>query len=213
MAKHWPFEDKKLNATTIPPLPSKSTARSTISNKESLQQTFWNLITPNSTKLNGKKAVEKTRSKLADSQYSFNERQKLNEWNLKAQEGIITYSLPDSLPDGIALHAKLQKLMKTNTINLNDRHFWTTLENRFKKLRKVTFFFVSHILFCLTETFYRKIFDKIWNVYVKINNSMNKYLLHKVSYRIRLKKQSNRQLKNIEQKILRNQCASTNPIV
>jgi len=62
---------------------------------------------------------------------------KRNDWNLKAQEGIINYSLPDNLPDGIALHAKLNKLMQTNTLNLNDRTFWTTLENRCKKLRKV----------------------------------------------------------------------------
>ncbi|CAF1461268.1 unnamed protein product [Rotaria sordida] len=56
-----------------------------------------------------------------------------------AQEGIITYQLPDGLSDGFALYNKLKKLMKTNTIYLNDRYFWTTLKNRFKNLRKQNF--------------------------------------------------------------------------
>lgn len=87
---------------------------------------------------NRKKLESKIRSKLNDSQLSLSERQKRTDWNLKAQEGILTYHLPDNLPDGIALNAKLNKLMQTNTINLNDRQFWAALENRFKQLRKVS---------------------------------------------------------------------------
>lgn len=73
-----------------------------------------------------------------DSEFSLDERDQDIEWNLKTQDGIITYPLPDGLPDSLALHKKLQKLMKTNIIYLNNRHFWTTLENRFINLRKVS---------------------------------------------------------------------------
>ncbi|CAF0788619.1 unnamed protein product [Didymodactylos carnosus] len=62
--------------------------------------------------------------------------QKSLKWSLKAQEGIIAYQLPDALLDGVALHNKLQKLMKSDIIYLNDRRFWFELENRFKNLRK-----------------------------------------------------------------------------
>ena len=72
-----------------------------------------------------------------DSDMSLKDQQQPFEWNLKAQENIIVYPLPDGLVDGVALQDKVQTLMKTNNIYLNDRRFWATLENRFKKMRKV----------------------------------------------------------------------------
>lgn len=73
-----------------------------------------------------------------DSDVSVNGSQPDAGWYSKAREGIISYSLPDGLPDSSALYNKLQELMKTDTIHLNDRRFWTKLENQFKKLRKVS---------------------------------------------------------------------------
>lgn len=157
MAKHWPI------STYIPPNTSKSTAESSIrdgtksksilGNNNILSQTFPrirsnNLRSSSPKRLTGKKNEIKNYIIPTDSEFSLNENQKRNEWNLKAQEGIINYRLPDGLPDGFALHTKLQNLMKTDTIYLNDRRFWTILENRFKKLRKVFYskpcFFLSY---------------------------------------------------------------------
>lgn len=135
---------------------------------------------------------------LNDSEFSLDQRQQNIEWNSKAQEGIVTYELPDGLPDGVALHNKLQTLMKTNTIYLNDRQFWNTLEHRFKTLRKV--FYSYSVLLNYFKTPYRKVFKKIWNVYVKINKSMNKNLSPKVYYRIPLKKQFEDTEKNNDRK-------------
>lgn len=152
MAKHWPVRLRTPDSTNIALTTSKSTAHSSIrdGNKSSLKlgdndilhQTFShlrskNIPTPNSSRLNEKKANMKNRIMLNESEFSFTEPQQRNEWNLKAQESVITYQLPDALPDGLALQNKLEKLMKTNTIYLNDRRFWNKLENRFKKLRKV----------------------------------------------------------------------------
>ena len=72
-----------------------------------------------------------------DSETSLGNRQQRIEWNLKAQEGIVTYRLPDGLSDGLLLHNKLQKLMKTDTLRLNDRQFWTELENLYKIQQRV----------------------------------------------------------------------------
>jgi len=144
MAKHWPFRNNTSASTNIAPTISKSTAHSNIrdGNNDILHQTSShlpsnNLKSSNPTALIRKKVDTKNRIIQIDSEFSLNEHRKSNEWNLKAQEGIITYPLPDGLPDGFALCNKLQKLMKTNTIYLNDRRFWTKLENRFKNLRKV----------------------------------------------------------------------------
>jgi hypothetical protein len=152
MAKHWPFRTSAPDSTNMAPTLSKSTARSSIrdGNKSNstlgdnniLHQTFSHLQSNNLTVPSPTGLIEKKKNRVipTDSEFSLDERQKRNEWNLKAQEGVITYQLPDGLPDGIALHNKLQKLMKTDTIYLNNRRFWTTLENRFKKLRKVSSF-------------------------------------------------------------------------
>ena len=75
-----------------------------------------------------------------DSDVSFNDPQQDAEWYSKAREGVISYPLPDGLPDSSALYNKLQELMKTDTIHLNDRRFWTKLENQFKKFKKVSSF-------------------------------------------------------------------------
>ncbi len=153
MAKHWPVRIRTPDSTNIALTTSKSTAHSSIrdGNKSSLKlgdndilhQTFShlrskNLPAPNSSGLSEKKGNIKNRIMPNESELSFTEPQQRNEWNLKAQEGVITYRLPDALPDGLNLHNKLQKLMKTDTIHLNDRRFWSKLENRFKKLRKVS---------------------------------------------------------------------------
>jgi hypothetical protein len=146
MAKHWPFRNNTSDSTNIASTVSKSTAHSNIrdGNNDSLHQTSSNLRSNNlksssPTPLIRKKVETKNRVIPIDSEFSLNEHRKRNEWNLKAQEGVITYPLPDGLPDGVALHNKLKKLMKTNTIYLNDRHFWTKLEKRFRNLRKVSY--------------------------------------------------------------------------
>lgn len=146
MAKHWPF------STNIVPITSKSKTRtsirdgtkskSTFDENELSSQTFprlksSNLTISSPTRLTEKKLEKKNRTIPIDSELSLNENSKRNEWNLKAQEGIISYQLPDGLPDGFALHTKLKNLMKTDKIYLNDRRFWTKLENQFKNLRKV----------------------------------------------------------------------------
>jgi hypothetical protein len=138
MANAWPFRSNIPDSTTM----AHSSLRD--GNKDILHQTFShlrsaNLTSPNLTGLEGEKAETNNPIKPTTSEFSLDEHQQRIEWNLKAQEGIITYQLPDSLPDGLALHNKLQKLMKTNTIYLNDRRFWSTLENRFKISRKVFF--------------------------------------------------------------------------
>jgi hypothetical protein len=149
MAKHWPFRINTKNSTNIAPTISKSTAHSSIrdsyksnmthGDNDILHQQSNNLTSSKPTRLIGKKLETKRRRLPTESAFSLDEHKKNNEWNLKAQEGVITYRLPDGLPDGFALQNKLQNLMKTNTIYLNDRHFWTTLENRFKDLRKVSY--------------------------------------------------------------------------
>ena len=151
MAKHWPVHLGTLDGANIALANSKSTAHSNIhaGNKSSLKlgdndilhQTFSpsrskNVPTPKSSGRDEKKTT-KNRILSTESESTLIESQQRNEWNLKAQEGVITYRLPDALPDGLALQNKLEKLMKTDTIFLNDRHFWSKLENRFKKLRKV----------------------------------------------------------------------------
>ena len=126
MAMHSPFSTDIPNATNIAPTISKSNKSNvTFSDNNIQSQTLSHLQLNNV----GKKS----------SGFSLNEHLQRTDWNLKAQEGIITYRLPDSLPDGLALQTKLHKLMKTNTIYLNDRRFWTTLENRFKSLRQQNF--------------------------------------------------------------------------
>jgi hypothetical protein len=147
MAKHWPIRTNTSDSTNVIPTTSKSTAHSSIrdDNKSNLtlddtdisRRRSNNPITSNPTGLIRNKAETKNRAAPIASEFSLDQPKQRNEWNLKAQEGIITYRLPDNLPDGFALHNKLQKLMKTNTIYLNDRHFWTSLENRFKNFRKV----------------------------------------------------------------------------
>jgi len=144
MAKHWPVRVNAPDSTNIAPTTSKSTAYSSIrdGNKSKLpsgDNAILHQASSNPTGVVRKKVDTKNRMIPIDSEFSFNERQKRNEWNLKAQEGVITYPLPDGLPDGFALHNKLQKLMKTNIIYLNDRRFWSKLENRFKNLRKVSY--------------------------------------------------------------------------
>jgi hypothetical protein len=138
MANAWPFRSNIPDSTTMAPTISKSTAHSILrdGNKDIRSN---NLTSPNLTGLEGKKAETTNPIKPTTSEFSLDEHQQRIEWNLKSKEGIITYQLPDSLPDGLALHNKLQKLMKTNTIYLNDRRFWSTLENRFKISRKVFF--------------------------------------------------------------------------
>ncbi|CAF0778656.1 unnamed protein product [Adineta steineri] len=141
MAMHWPFRTNVSDSKNIVPTVSKSTAHSSIrdGNKSNFisteKDTVYRTISSNLTGKNVKPVeINKTIS-----EFSLDENEQRTEWNFKAQEGIITYQLPDNLPDGLALHNKLQKLMKTNTIYLNDRRFWTTLENRFKILRKQNF--------------------------------------------------------------------------
>ncbi|UJR31154.1 hypothetical protein I4U23_018661 [Adineta vaga] len=148
---HWPFRVDIPNSTNLAPTISKSTAQSSLrdgtksnmtpSEKDSINRTIsysrsTNLV---STNLNGKQVEMKNPTKSMTSEESVDGRDQHDEWNFKAQQGVITYQLPDNLPDGIALHNKLQKLMKTNTIYLNDRRFWSILENRFKILRKQNF--------------------------------------------------------------------------
>ena len=152
MAMHWPFHVDVSDSTHKSLATSKSTAYSNIRDsnksirthidKDILHQAFSplpsnNLPSPNPSTMNGKKAEINKRIISNKSTSSFDQHQQHIGWNLKAQEDIITYQLPDGLPDGLALHNKLQKLMKTNTIYLNDRQFWTTLENRYINLRKV----------------------------------------------------------------------------
>ncbi|CAF1126101.1 unnamed protein product [Rotaria sp. Silwood1] len=154
LAMHWPFRTDVPDSTVVPPTISKSTAYSnirdgnksniTLGDNDILHQTYSNLRSNNLTSTNhtgliSKKSETVNRIIPTDGQFSSDERQQHIEWTVKAQEGIITYELPDGLPDGFALYNKLQKLMKTNTIYLNDRYFWTTLENRFKNLRKVSY--------------------------------------------------------------------------
>lgn len=92
---------------------------------------------PNSTRVSEKKRKANNRLLPMDSEVSFNDSQQRDDWRFKAREGVIPYPLPDGLPDSSALYTKLQKLMKTDTIHLNDRRFWSKLENQYKKLRKV----------------------------------------------------------------------------
>ncbi len=135
---------------------SKSTAYSsirdgnksnlTLDSNDILHLRSKNLPVSNSIKLNEKKSKIKNRIIPIESEFSLIEPQQRNEWNIKAQEGIIKYRLPDGLPDGLALHTKLEQLMKTDTIYLNDRHFWRKLENRFQKLRKVSLYILFHFL-------------------------------------------------------------------
>ncbi|CAF3295168.1 unnamed protein product [Rotaria sp. Silwood2] len=151
LAMQWPFRTDIPDSTFMQPTISKSTAHSnirdgnksnmTLGDNDILHQTYSNLRSNNLTSINhtgsiGKKSEATSRTLPTDGKFSSDERQQHIEWISKAQEGIITYQLPDGLPDGFALYNKLQKLMKTNTIYLNDRSFWTTLENRFKNLRK-----------------------------------------------------------------------------
>ena len=136
------------NTAALAPAASKSAAPSSTAINhpstagDALPQTLshirsTNLILPNPNGNLGKRS-EMPKSVLGtDSEMSLKDQQQPFEWNLKAQENILVYPLPDGLVDGVALHDKLQKLMKTNTIYLNDRRFWATLENRFKKMRKV----------------------------------------------------------------------------
>ncbi|CAF1395489.1 unnamed protein product [Rotaria sordida] len=146
LAMHWPFRTDLPDSISIPPTISKSTAHSNMRDGNKSNMTLGdndnlrsnNLTSTNHIGLIGKKPETINRIIPTDDQFSSDERQQHIEWILKAQEGIITYQLPDGLPDGFALYNKLQKLMKTNTIYLNDRYFWTTLENRFKNLRKVS---------------------------------------------------------------------------
>ncbi|CAF2160079.1 unnamed protein product [Rotaria magnacalcarata] len=142
LAMQWPFRndipDSKSIAHTMTRDDNKSTL--TFDDKDIPHSRSNNLTSINSTALIGKKS--ETLNRIVPptvSQFSLDKHQQNIEWNLKAQEGIVTYQLPDGLPDGVALQTKLQKLMKTNTIFLNDRNFWTTLENRFKNLRKKNF--------------------------------------------------------------------------
>ena len=145
MAKHWPVRIKRSESNTVAPAASKSTAHSSIRDGNgTLYQTFSNLPLknfsgPNSARVSEKKAKIKKRIIPMESEFSLTESQQRNEWNVKAQEGVISHALPDGLPDGSALYNKLQKLMSTDTIYLNDRRFWTKLENQFKKLRKVSY--------------------------------------------------------------------------
>ena len=94
---------------------------------------------PNSMRLSEKKRKGKNRLKPMDSEVSLTDSQQGDGWHSKAREGVISYPLPDGLPDSSALYTKLQKLMRTDTIHLNDRRFWSKLEHQFKKLRKVLF--------------------------------------------------------------------------
>ncbi|CAF1082826.1 unnamed protein product [Rotaria sordida] len=147
LAMRWPFRTDLPDSISIPPTISKSTAHSNMRDGNKSNMTLGdndnlrsnNLTSTNHIGLIGKKPETINRIIPTDDQFSSDERQQHIEWILKAQEGIITYQLPDGLPDGFALYNKLQKLMKTNTIYLNDRYFWTTLENRFKNLRKVSY--------------------------------------------------------------------------
>lgn len=130
----WPFQNDRLNSKVTPHPNTYDDNKSilTFGDKEIPHVRSNNLTSASSAGLIGKKSVP------TDSQTSLDEYQKNFAWDLRAQEGMIIYPLPDGLPDGIALQNKLQKLMKTNTIHLNDRKFWTKLENRFKSLRKVS---------------------------------------------------------------------------
>ncbi|CAF1143802.1 unnamed protein product [Adineta ricciae] len=150
LAMHWPFQTDAPNSSYVAPTISKSTAQSSIydgatpNEKDSIHRTVSyspsaNLPSTNPTGLSSKQIEMKTSVKPSTSEESMSERDQHIGWNLKAQQGVITYQLPDNLPDGVALHNKLQKLMKTNTIYLNDRKFWTVLENRFKLLQKQNF--------------------------------------------------------------------------
>ncbi|CAF1609433.1 unnamed protein product [Adineta ricciae] len=150
LAMHWPFQTDASNSSDVAPTISKSTAQSSIcdgatpNEKDSIHQTVSyspsaNLPSTNLAGLSSKKIEMKTSVKPSTSEESMSEHDQHIGWNLKAQQGVITYQLPDNLPDSVALHNKLQKLMKTNTIYLNDRKFWTVLENRFKLLRKQNF--------------------------------------------------------------------------
>ena len=143
LARHWPFRADPFNVGSIA---SKSAAQKTVfptNDDDSVHQTHSKLrsnnLTPlNSTGLVGKISEIHPRVVPTTSEVSLDGVQQPIEWNVKAQEGIITYRLPDGLPDGSVLHDKLQQLMKTSTLYLNDRRFWNTLEERFKTQRKVT---------------------------------------------------------------------------
>ena len=144
MAKHWPVRIRTPDSANIALETSKSSvpggnkSSSKLGDNEMLLQRSKNISTPNSSGLSEKKVHVKNRLVPYASEFSLTEPQQRNEWNFKAQEGVITYRLPDGLPDGVALQNKLEKLMKTDTIYLNDRQFWAKLESRFKKLRKVS---------------------------------------------------------------------------
>ena len=158
VAKHWPFQNDVPDSSNIAPTVSKTSVQSSIrddnktnitsvdndiSHKTSSYLRTNHLTSSNSFVSNKKKLESRDKILPITSDFSLNDLQKRPAWNLKAQEGVIRYQLPDNLPDSFALQNKLQKLMKTNSIYLNDRRFWTKLENRFKNLRKVLNFFRS----------------------------------------------------------------------
>ena len=93
--------------------------------------------TVNATGLIGRLSEVQNKIISTDSEISLEHRQQRFEWNLKAQEGIVNYRLPDGLSDGFLLCNKLQKMMKTDTLRLNDRQFWTEFENRYKAQQRV----------------------------------------------------------------------------
>ncbi|CAF4316068.1 unnamed protein product [Rotaria sordida] len=142
----WPLRTDVPDSISISPTISISSAHSNMRDGNKSNMTLGdndnlrsnNLTSTNHTGLIGKKSETINRIIPTDNQFSSDECQQHIEWISKAQ-GIITYQLPDGLSDGFALYNKLKKLMKTNTIYLNDRYFWTALENRFKNLRKVSY--------------------------------------------------------------------------
>ena len=186
LARQWPFRSETSHPLNVAPVASKSTAHAslgapqkpalTANDDDSVHQAHSKLRSNNLTPLNSEIAP---RIVAANSDVSLEGAQQPIEWNVKAQEGIITYHLPDGLPDGAVLHDKLQQLMKTSTIYLNDRRFWNTLEERFKARRKVT-----------NDTFGRRTFFSLiewpsissvrtWNGFDKRNSSTNKNWLLK----------------------------------
>ena len=148
LTKHWPCREKLSNVEQTSSSDRKSNTLKNIDDQQKIIASNVSNI-ENPTKSNrGTSIAAKIPSEFlsTSNELSLKMSQQKARWddNIDIQEGIITYPLPDGLPDGVLLQNKLQALMQTNTIHLNDFHFWTELENRLKNQRKVM---ASSILF------------------------------------------------------------------
>jgi hypothetical protein len=147
LVQHWPFRSVTGNTNNTAAIDSKSLTNSHVAsvhkatlfvnNNDTVRRTRSQLRLNPTAGLIGKYSVDARQQQTQQDELQQKQQQRA-EWSLKAQEGIITYRLPDGQPDGLLLQTKLQQLMKTDTIHLNHRQFWTQLENRFKALRKVS---------------------------------------------------------------------------